>query len=193
MDILKHLSEELKIPEARLEATVKLLDEGNTVPFVARYRKEVTGGLDDTVLRKLTERLAALRNLEKRKEEIKSLIDAQGKLTPELSAAIDAASTLAEADDLYLPYRPKRRTRASVARERGLEPLAALILEQRPRYDPPLEEEARRYINEENGVPDAESALAGARDILAEDFSDNAALRGTVRVSRGAFLDPGFR
>ena len=181
MDILKHLSEELNIPEARLEATVKLLDEGNTVPFVARYRKEVTGGLDDTVLRKLTERLAALRNLEKRKEEIKSLIDAQGKLTPELSAAIDAASTLAEADDLYLPYRPKRRTRASVARERGLEPLAALILEQQPRYDPPLEEEARKYINEENGVPDAESALAGARDILAEDFSDNAALRGTVR------------
>ena len=182
MDILSRLSEELKIPAGPLAATVKLLDEGNTVPFIARYRKEVTGGLDDTVLRNLTERLAALRNLEKRKEEIKTLIDSQGKLTPALSAAIDAAQTVTEADDLYRPYRPKRRTRASVARERGLEPLADLLMEQRKRYDAPLIEIAAGFVSEEKGVPDAEAALAGARDILAETFSDDAGLRKTVRT-----------
>ena len=181
MDILTRLSEELKIPLPRLEATVKLLDEGNTVPFVARYRKEVTGGLDDTVLRTLTDRLAALRNLEKRKEEIKSLIDGQGKLTPELAAAIDRAETVTEADDLYRPYRPKRRTRASVAREKGLEPLAALLAEQRSRYDPPLEEAAAAFIDAEKEVMSAEDALAGARDILAENYSDDAELLKTVR------------
>ena len=131
MDILERLSGELNIPLARLEATVRLLDEGNTVPFVARYRKEVTGGLDDTVLRNLADRLATLRSLEKRKEEVKALIDGQGKLTPDLAAAIDRAATVTEVDDLYRPYRPKRKTRASVARERGLEPLAVLLLEQR--------------------------------------------------------------
>ncbi|MBR5679933.1 MAG: RNA-binding transcriptional accessory protein, partial [Clostridia bacterium] len=189
MDILERLSGELNIPLARLEATVKLLDEGNTVPFVARYRKEVTGGLDDTVLRNLADRLAALRSLEKRKEEVKTLIDGQGKLTPDLAAAIDRAATVTEVDDLYRPYRPKRKTRASVARERGLEPLAALLLEQRRSYSPPLEEIAAGYITED--VPTAEDALAGARDILAEDISDDAELRGLIRrmtVSGGCIV-----
>ena len=131
MDILKKLSDEMSIPLARLEKTVELLDEGNTVPFVARYRKEVTGGLDDTVLRELVDRLTYLRNLEARKEEVKNLIDSQGLLTPELIEAIDAAQTMTECDDIYRPYRPKRKTRASVAREKGLAPLADLIFEQR--------------------------------------------------------------
>ncbi len=181
MDIMNRLAEEMKLPRERLEAAVRLLDEGNTVPFVARYRKEVTGGMDDTVLRNLTERLTALRNLEKRKEEIKALIDGQGKLTPELADAIDRAETVTEADDLYRPYRPKRRTRASVARERGLGPLADLLAEQRKRYDAPLIKLAQAYVDEEKGVPDAEAALAGARDILAETYSDDAELRGIVR------------
>ncbi len=179
MDILERLSDELKIPYPRLEATVRLLDDGNTVPFVARYRKEVTGGLDDTVLRTLADRLAALRSLEKRKEEVKALIDAQGKLTPDLIASIDAAATVTEVDDLYRPYRPKRRTRASVARDRGLSPLAALLTEQRRSYAPPLGEAAAAYISED--VPTVEDALAGARDIIAEDISDDAELRGLIR------------
>jgi len=181
MDIMNRLAEEMKLRRDLVEAAVRLLDEGNTVPFVARYRKEVTGGMDDTVLRNLTERLTALRNLEKRKEEIKALIDGQGKLTPELADAIDRAETVTEADDLYRPYRPKRRTRASVARERGLGPLADLLAEQRKRYDAPLIELAQAYADEEKGVPDAEAALAGARDILAETYSDDAELRGIVR------------
>ena len=189
MDILNRLSEEMKLPRERLEAAVWLLDEGNTVPFVARYRKEATGGMDDAVLRNLTERLTALRNLEKRKEEIKALIAGQGLLTPELADAIDRAGTVTEADDLYRPYRPKRRTRASVARERGLGPLADLLAEQRTRYGATLAELAQAYVDEEKGVPDAEAALAGARDILAETYSDDAELRGIVRrltVSRGS-------
>ena len=179
MDILERLSEELKIPYPRLEATVKLLDDGNTVPFVARYRKEVTGGLDDTVLRTLADRLAALRNLEKRKEEVRALIDAQGKLTPELAASIERAATVTEVDDLYRPYRPKRKTRASVARDRGLSPLADLLREQRRSYSPPLEEAAAAYITDE--VPTADDAFAGARDILAEEISDDPELRGLIR------------
>ncbi len=181
MEINERLSAELNIPLARLEATVKLLDEGNTVPFVARYRKEVTGGLDDVALRKLTERLAALRGLEKRKEEVLSLIAAQDKLTPEIEAAVAKAETVTEVDDIYRPFRPKRKTRASVARDRGLAPLAALIMEQRRVYEPSLEVEAEAYINEENGVPTAEDALQGARDIIAEDVSDDAELRKLIR------------
>ena len=130
MTIIETLAKELNLTADQVEKTVALIDEGNTIPFIARYRKEVTGSLDDTVLRTLEERLTALRNLEKRKEEVKNLIDAQGKLTDEIVAAIDRAVTVTEVDDIYRPYRPKRKTRASVARERGLEPLAQIILAQ---------------------------------------------------------------
>ncbi len=181
MDIIKKLSEELSVPLKNLEATVALLDDGNTVPFVARYRKEVTGGLDDTILRTLLERLTYLRNLEKRKEEVKGLIAAQEKLTDEISAQIDAAQTVTEVDDIYRPFRPKRRTRASVAREKGLSPLAALMMEQRGDYSPSLEEEAAAYVNEEKGVASPEEALAGAADIIAEEVSDSADVRKEIR------------
>ena len=149
MNILERLSHELNIPLERLSATVALLDDGNTVPFVARYRKEVTGGLDDTVLRTLCDRLTYLRNLEKRKDEVRALIDAQGKLDDAVNAAIAAAETVTEVEDIYRPFRPKRRTRASVARERGLEPLADLLMKQEKAYLPSLEEAAAAYINEE--------------------------------------------
>lgn len=181
MDILERLSAELSIPLDRLSATVGLLDEGNTVPFVARYRKEVTGGLDDTVLRNLCDRLTYQRNLEHRKDEVRALIDGQGKLDDEIEAAIAAAETVTEVDDIYRPYRPKRRTRASAARERGLAPLAGLLMEQRAEYDPSIEASALGFINEENGVLTVEDALAGARDIIAEDVSDNAGYRRELR------------
>ena len=182
MDILKKLSEEMSIPLARLEKTVELLDEGNTVPFVARYRKEVTGGLDDTVLRDLVDRLTYLRNLEARKEEVKNLIDAQGLLTPELVEAIDGAQTVTECDDIYRPFRPKRKTRASVAREKGLAPLAELILEQKKEYEAPIEALAESFIDAEKGVENVKDALDGACDIIAETVSDNADLRKGVRT-----------
>ena len=181
MNILERLSKELNLPLDRLEATVALLDDGNTVPFVARYRKEVTGGMDDIVLRTLCDRLTYLRNLEKRKDEVRSLIDMQGKLDDAVSAAIDAAETVTEVDDIYRPFRPKRRTRASAARERGLEPLADLLMKQEKSYRPSLEEAAAAYINEELSVLSAEDALAGARDILAEMISDNAVYRREIR------------
>ncbi len=181
MEILQRLSDELNIPLDRLTATVALLDDGNTVPFVARYRKEVTGGLDDTVLRGLCDRLTYLRNLEKRKDEVRALIEAQGKLTDEIVAAIGKAETVTEVDDVYRPFRPKRRTRASVARERGLEPLADLLMKQERSYVPSIEEAAATYIKEENGVESVEDALAGARDILAENVSDNAEYRREIR------------
>ena len=181
MDILERLSNELNIAPDRLTATVALLDEGNTVPFVARYRKEVTGGLDDTVLRTLCDRLTYLRNLEKRKDEVRALIDAQGKLDDAVNAAIAAAETVTEVDDIYRPFRPKRRTRASVARERGLTPLADLLMKQEKAYHPSIEEAAAAYINEENSVATAEDALAGARDIIAENVSDNAEYRREIR------------
>ena len=179
MDILKILSEELSVPAARLEKTIALLDEGNTVPFVARYRKEVTGGMDDETLRKLSDRLAYLRGMETRREEITALIAAQEKLTPEIEAALAAAETLAVLEDIYRPFRPKRKTRASVARDRGLEPLASLIAEMRPAYDAEIETIAAEYITDE--VPDADAAVAGALDIIAEDISDSADVRGDVR------------
>ncbi len=181
MDIIAALAQEFKLDRGQVERTVGLIDEGNTIPFIARYRKEVTGSLDDTVLRDLDDRLTYLRNIEKRKEEVKGLIDAQGKLTDELIAAIDAAKTITEVDDIYRPYRPKRKTRASVARERGLEPLAELIMAQHPSYDPPLTTVAEGYIDEEKGVASADAALAGAMDIIAEDVSDNADFRKTIR------------
>lgn len=181
MNIIETLASEMNIPVKQVENTVALLDEGNTVPFIARYRKEVTGGLDDTVLRTLTDKLTYLRSLEQRKAEVRSLIEGQGVMTPEIDAAITQAVTLTEVDDIYRPYRPKRKTRASVARERGLEPLAQLLLEQNSTYTPDLEMAADAYISEENGVPDRDAALQGARDIIAEIVSDNADYRKRIR------------
>lgn len=181
MNIIETLASEMNIPVKQVENTVALLDEGNTVPFIARYRKEVTGGLDDTVLRTLTDKLTYLRSLEQRKAEVRSLIEGQGVMTPEIDAAITQAVTLTEVDDIYRPYRPKRKTRASVARERGLEPLAQLLLEQNSTYAPDLEMAADAYISEENGVPDRDAALQGARDIIAEIVSDNADYRKRIR------------
>ena len=181
MDIILALAEEFKLGEEQVRKTVELIDNGDTIPFIARYRKEVTGSLDDAVLRDLNDRLEYLRNIEKRKEEVKSLIEAQGKLTDEIAAAILAAKTITEVDDIYRPYRPKRKTRASVAREKGLEGLAALIMEQKRAYKPTLEETAAEYISEEKGVLSIEEAFAGARDIIAEDVSDNAEYRKALR------------
>ena len=195
MDIIKKLAEEFKIKVEQVEKTVALIDDGNTIPFIARYRKEETGSLDDVLLRDLDDRLTYLRNIEKRKEEVKNLITEMGKMTDEISAAIDNAQTITEVDDIYRPFRPHRKTRASVAKEKGLEPLAELILEQRDAYEPSLEEIAESYVNEEIGVASADEALAGACDIIAEGVSDNADYRKTVRkitfdtgliVTRGA-------
>lgn len=180
MDIIKQLSQELKLPEAQLEKTVALIDEGNTIPFIARYRKEVTGGLDDQVLRDLFERLNYLRGFEKRKDEISKSLETQGVLTEELTSKLESAKTLSELEDIYRPYKPKRRTRATVAKERGLEPLAFKLLMQKP-DDASPEALAEEYVSEEKEVPDVQSALQGARDILAEMMSDDADLRGEVR------------
>lgn len=182
MDIIKTLAEEFKLKEEQVEKTVELIDGGDTIPFIARYRKEVTGSLDDAVLRDLNDRLEYLRNIEKRKEEVKNLIDAQGKLTPEIEQAILNAKTITEVDDIYRPFRPKRKTRASIAREKGLEDLAKLIMEQRMEYAPSIEEVAENFISEEKEVTDAAEALAGACDIIAEDISDNAEFRKSLRA-----------
>ena len=182
MDIIKTLAEEFKLKEEQVEKTVELIDGGDTIPFIARYRKEVTGSLDDAVLRDLNDRLEYLRNIEKRKEEVKNLIDAQGKLTPEIEQAILNAKTITEVDDIYRPFRPKRKTRASVARERGLEDLAKLLLEQRMEYIPTIEEAAEAFVSEEKEVPDVTAALTGACDIIAEDISDNAEYRKSLRA-----------
>ncbi|MBR4795633.1 MAG: RNA-binding transcriptional accessory protein [Lachnospiraceae bacterium] len=179
MDIIRAIAEELKIRPAQVEATVKLIDEGNTIPFIARYRKEVTGALNDEVLRNLHERLLYLRNLEEKKEQVLSSIEEQGKLTDELKAAIIAATTMVAVDDLYLPYRPKRRTRATIAKEKGLEPLANIILLQR--LNTPLEAEAAKYIDESKEVMTAEDAINGAKDIIAESISENADYRKYIR------------
>ena len=181
MDIIKTLAEELSLSAARVQAAVELLDGGNTVPFIARYRKEVTGGLDDTTLRNLLERLTYLRNLEARKEEVRALITGMDKMTDRIGAAIDAAVTMTEVEDIYRPFRPKRRTRASVARERGLEPLADAIAAQRKSYTPTLEELAQSFVNPEKEVNSAEEAIAGAADIIAENVSDDPDCRGEVR------------
>ncbi len=181
MEIIKTISGELSIPEKQVEAAVKLIDEGNTIPFIARYRKEVTGGLDDTQLRELSDRLSYLRGLDERRGEVRELIRAQEKLTPEIEKALDEAKILAEIEDIYRPFRPKRKTRASVARERGLEPLASLILEQRAEYEPSIETEAEAYVDEEKGVSSVKDAIAGASDIIAEGISDNADYRRRLR------------
>ncbi|MBQ3869505.1 MAG: RNA-binding transcriptional accessory protein [Clostridia bacterium] len=181
MDIIRKLAEEFKLREEQVTNTVALIDDGNTIPFIARYRKEVTGSLDDTVLRSLYDRLNYLRNIEKRKEEVKTAIEGQGKLTDEIVKALEEAQTLTEVEDIYRPYKQKKKTRASVAREKGLEPLAALISEQRKTYEKPIPEIAADYIDEEKGVLTAEEALAGANDIIAEDISDNAEVRKEIR------------
>ena len=174
------LARELEQPEQYIQNVVSLLDEGNTIPFIARYRKEMHGSMDDTALRALEDRLQYLRNLEKRREEVKGAIEGQGKLTEELAAAIDGAATLAEVEDLYRPYKQKRRTRATMAREKGLEPLAALLYAQKPDCPEPLEA-AAAYMDPEKGVETAEDALQGAGDIIAEDISDDAGVRKTLR------------
>ncbi len=180
MNILEKLTSELNLKLWQTEAAVKLLDEGNTVPFIARYRKEVTGSLDDQILRALSERLAYLRNLQETAEKYKVAIEEQGALTEELAAAIDAAATLTELDDLYRPYKKKRKTRASVAKEKGLSPLADLIYAQTPDSAQPLEL-AADFINAELGVETAEDALQGAKDIIAEMISDDADIRKRMR------------
>ena len=182
MNIINELAKEFNLGVSRVEATVALIDDGNTIPFIARYRKEVTGSLDDTVLRDLDERLKYLRSLETRKEEVRGLIDAQGKLTPEIEEALTNAKILTEVEDIYRPFKPKRKTRASVAREKGLEPLASLIMEQRRSYDKDISEIAEEFVNEEKGVKKAEDAIAGAKDIIAEDISDNAEYRKAIRA-----------
>lgn len=179
MDIIQILKEELQIGREQVEAAVKLIDEGNTIPFIARYRKEATGSLNDEVLRNLDERLKYLRNLEDRKNQVISSIRDQEKLTPELEKKILAAQTLVAMEDLYLPYRPKRKTRAGIAKEKGLEPLANLI--QMQMVNGPLLKEAERYISEEKGVASAEDALNGAKDILAERIAETAEYRTYIR------------
>ena len=179
MDIIKKLAEELQIRPGQAQAAVKLIDEGNTIPFISRYRKEATGALNDEVLRNLYERLNYLRNLEEKKEQVLSSIEEQGKLTEELKKQILAADTLVAVDDLYRPYRPKRRTRATIAKEKGLEPLANLLSLQQ--LDHSAEEEAEAYISEEKGVASAEEVLQGAMDIVAEAIADEADYRTYIR------------
>ncbi len=187
MDIILKLSQELSIKESQVRAAVELIDEGNTIPFIARYRKEVTGSLDDEQLRALSERLSYLRGLEKRKDEVRNAITEQGKMTEEIDEALSRAEILAEVEDIYRPFKQKRKTRASVARERGLMPLAELIFEQRGEYAPTIDAEAEKYIDEEKGVPDAKSAINGALDIIDENISDNADYRKEIRALTGEY------
>lgn len=179
MDIIQGLTQELQVKKWQVEAAVKLIDEGNTIPFISRYRKEATGSLNDEQLRQLHERLTYLRNLEDKKAQVLSSIEEQGKLTPELKAQIEAAETLVVVEDLYRPYRPKRRTRATIAKEKGLEPLANLIMLQMTKKT--LEEEAQAFINPEKEVNTADDAIAGAKDIIAEYISDEADYRIYIR------------
>lgn len=180
MNINQTLAAEFKLRQEQIDNTVSLIDDGKTIPFIARYRKELTGSLDDQLLREIFDRLTYLRNLEKRKQEISDAITAQDKMTDEITAAISKAATLVEVEDIYRPFKPKRKTRASVARERGLETLSALVAMQDPKTDP--QAEAAKFIDEEKGVPDADSALQGAMDIIAEDVSDDAELRKKLRA-----------
>ncbi len=188
--IIKTIAEELNIKPSQVENTVKLIDEGNTIPFIARYRKEVTGGLSDEILRDLGDRLNYLRNLEQRKEEVVKSIEEQGKLTDEILQAVAMAKTLAEVEDIYRPYKQKKKTRATVAKAKGLEPLAIIIMEQKETN--PIEEIAKKYINvdtlseedkknKDKVVNTEEEAIAGALDIIAEDISDNAKYRKEIK------------
>ena len=183
MDINKTLAKEFGLRQEQVDNTVALIDDDKTIPFIARYRKELTGSLDDQILRELYDRLMYLRNLEKRKEEVNAAITEQDKMTPEIEAAISAAVTLVEVEDIYRPFKPKRRTRASIARENGLEPLAVMIMAQENSTEP--EKEAEAFIDEEKKIPDAQTALQGAMDIIAEDISDDADIRKKLRALAG--------
>ena len=183
MDINKTLAKEFGLKQEQVDNTVQLIDDDQTIPFIARYRKELTGSLDDQVLRELYDRLMYLRNLEKRKQEVTNSITEQEKMTPEIEAAISAAMTLVEVEDIYRPFKPKRRTRASIARENGLEPLAELIMAQENSTEP--EKEAEAYINEEKKINNAQTAIQGAMDIIAEDISDDADIRKKLRALAG--------
>ena len=183
------LARELDRPQSHIDNVIQLLDEGNTIPFIARYRKEMHGAMDDTALRTLADRLEYLRNLQERRDTVKKSIEEQGKMSDELSAAIDEAQTLAALEDLYRPYKPKRRTRATIAKEKGLEPLADLLFAQS--LDCPAPElAAADYVDEAKGLESVEAALAGASDIIAERISDDAAIRQTLRelIERSANL-----
>ena len=173
------IAEELNIKLSQVESTIKLIDDGNTIPFIARYRKEATGNLSDETLRNFDERLTYLRNLETRKEEIKRLIDEQGKLTEELSKSIDEANILSELEDIYRPYKPKKRTKATIAKEKGLEPLSEIIFNQECKDD--IYKIAENYVDLEKGVETAEDAISGAKDIIAENISDNAGYRKKIK------------
>ena len=179
MNITKIIAEELNVKESQVEATIKLIDDGNTIPFIARYRKEATGGLSDETLRDLGERLTYLRNLETRKQEVVNSIDGQGKLTNEIVVALETAKTLAEVEDIYRPYKQKKRTRATIAKEKGLEPLANIIIEQKEIKK--LEEIAKEFTNSEKGVENEEEAIAGALDIIAENISDEPEYRKQIK------------
>ena len=179
MDITKKIAQEIGCRDSQVDAAIKLIDEGNTIPFIARYRKEATGSLNDEQLRLLHERLVYLRNLEDRKSQVLSSIDEQGKLTPELKASIEGAETMVLVEDLYRPYKPKRKTRATIAKDKGLEGLANTIVLQMS--SAPVEQEASQYISEENGVLTADDAIAGAMDIIAENISDTAEYRTKIR------------
>jgi uncharacterized protein len=178
MDLIKILSEELAIKKSQVENTIKLIEEGNTIPFIARYRKELTGGLNDEILRDFHERFVYLQNLQARKEQVLRLIEEQDKLTPELAKSIQNAQSATEVEDLYLPYKQKKRTRATIAKEKGLEPLAQILMLQKSAQ---IEEEAKAFLNEEKGVTTIEEAIDGALDIIAEQVADDAQLRGYVR------------
>ena len=179
MDYSKVLSQQFQIKEEYANNIISLLDDGNTIPFIARYRKEMHGSMDDQLIREFSEKLEYLRSLDKRREEIRTLIDGQEKLTDEISLALDKAETLSELEDIYRPYRPKRKTRASVAKEKGLEPLAETILKQESKCDPVAV--AEEYVDEEKGIANVEDALQGAMDIIAETVSDNAEIRKRIR------------
>ena len=187
MDIIATLTSEFGLQKWQVENTVNLIDEGNTIPFIARYRKEAHGTLDDQVLREINDRLTYLRNLDKRREEILNSIEEQGKLTEELKVKIDAATVLAELEDLYRPYKQKRRTRAMMAKEKGLEPLAMYLWE-RKIEEATLEEAAAPYVDAEKGVETVEDALQGASDIIAELISDDADVRKALKE---AFTESG--
>ena len=179
MDIIKKLAQELAIKEEQAKAAVQLIDEGNTIPFIARYRKEMTGALNDETLRNLHERLLYLRNLEEKKEQVINAITDQGKMTEDLKKKILSAETLVAVDDLYRPYRPKKQTRATKAKEKGLEPLANILLLQKTTKS--MEEEAAAFVNAEKGVANAKEAIAGAKDIIAEMIADMADYRKSIR------------
>ena len=179
MEYTHILAQQFNIKEEYAHNIIALLDDGNTIPFIARYRKEMHGSMDDQLIREFSEKLEYLRGLDKRREEIRSLIDGQEKLTDEISALLDKASTLSELEDIYRPYRPKRKTRASVAKEKGLEPLALEIIKQDSSFNPSVT--AEKYIDEEKGVATANDAIQGAMDIIAEQVSDSAEIRKRVR------------